>query len=165
LHSGATSAKSPCPCLRSSLIGLLLLVSRPLVPLSPSAGVYSCCLHQTWLPCTLVAPTHCSLHPSAVRRHRRHRRTRSASSLPRRRLSTSPLHIARTHAGGGKGGVHLKQTSALHGRIHCATRKGTSYPHKQTPLQHWILLLRRARRHPSPLHCQPWRLLVQGLVV
>jgi hypothetical protein len=63
LHSGAASAKSSCPCLRSSLIGLSLLVSRPLVPLSPCAGVYSCCPRQTWLRCTLDAPTHCSLHP------------------------------------------------------------------------------------------------------
>jgi hypothetical protein len=64
LHSGATSAKSSCPCLRSSLIGLSLLVSRPLVPLSPSAGVCWCFPRQTWLRCTLDAPTHCSLHPN-----------------------------------------------------------------------------------------------------
>jgi hypothetical protein len=95
LHSGATSAKSSCPWLRSSLIGLSLLVSRPLVPLSPSAGVCWCCLRQTWLRCTLAAPTHCSLHPPTHPSPSSHSRCVFTAAAP---LLHSPLHTNRPDA-------------------------------------------------------------------
>jgi hypothetical protein len=86
LHSGATSAK--CPCTRDDLHWLVApclssLVSRPLDPFSPCAGVCSCSPSQTWLFCTLDSPTDLSIH----QRISRHRCTRSTPLPPRRHFS------------------------------------------------------------------------------